>query len=324
MRLPNLKTGRMRSAVMIGHRLIGFGLIIAASIVLWRQYRDLNLETLLQQAERWGGLRVAVALGFCVISFLLLGLLEWLGLTWSGAFVRLRTALIGSVIVNGITHSLGANVVVAAFARSWAYRRSGLPLLPSATTTLFVAVSYALGLAVMVGLGLAVADAASIRTAGLEPLAARLLAGFLLALPVLYVIACIRWPLASLPGAVRLPAWPLALTQTVIGGVDTLLSAAILWLLIGDAAPPFPAFVIAYAIACLIALASFSPGGAGVFEAALLLVLPGVDPSALAAGMIGYRIVFYLLPLLAALGLAAQSLSGDVTPSRHHRTEAPP
>lgn len=308
---PFAFTDRTRSIVAIGHRLVGFLLIVGALVVLWTQYRDLSLQDLLQHAERWGGVRIATAIGFCILSFVLLGLLEWLGLNWSGVSVRLRTAMIGSAVVNGITHSLGANVVIAALARSWAYRRTGLRLLPSATTTLFAALSFALGLSAMVGLGLAVTGEETLRAAGLAPLGARMTAGVLLCLPVLYIAACARWPLAPLPGGVRLPIWPLALAQAVLGVVDVLLASAILWMLVGEAAPPFPAFVVAYAVACLIGLASLSPGGLGVFEAALLVVLPTTAPEALAAGMIGYRLVFYLLPLLAALALAALSLWAD-------------
>lgn len=317
-------TDRARAIVAIGHRLIGFGLIVGALVVLWTQYRSLNVQELFQHAERWGGGRIATAVGFCILSFLLLGVLEWLGLNWSGVSVRLRTAMIGSAIVNGITHSLGANVVIAAFARAWAYRRTGLPLLPSAMTTLFNALSFTLGLSAMAGLGLAVTAKADLQGAGLDPLAARMTAGALLAFPLLYIAACARWPLAPLPGGVRLPVWPLAVAQAVIGVLDTLLAAAILWILVGEGAPPLPAFVIAYVVACLMGLASFSPGGLGVFEAALLIVLPNTAPEALAAGMIGYRLIFYLLPLLTALGLAAPGLWQDGRASRARLTEASP
>lgn len=83
------------------------------------------------------------------------------------------------------------------------------------------------------------------------------------------------------------------------GIIDVLLALAILWVLVGEAAPPFTAFVAAYAIACVIGLASFSPGGLGVFEAALVVALPTAAPEALAAGMIGYRLVVVVLVLIA-------------------------
>lgn len=318
---PFALISRPRSVVVIGHRLVGSFLIVAALVVLWTQYRDLNVQDLLQHIALWGLGRIATAVAFCILSFFLLGLLEWLGLHWSGISLSLRAAMIGSAIVNGITHSLGANVVIAAFARSWAYRRTGLQLAPSTTTTLFAAVSYGLGLAGMVGLGLAVTDGGILHATGLDPFFARVLAGALLSLPVIYIAVCARWPLIPLVGGVRLPVWPLALAQSVLGIIDVLLASAILWMLVGEAAPPFTAFVVAYAVACLIGLASFSPGGLGVFEAALLVVLPTTAPEALAAGMIGYRLVFYLLPLLAAIALAALSLRRD---NRAARRETAP
>jgi uncharacterized membrane protein YbhN (UPF0104 family) len=69
------------------------------------------------------------------------------------------------------------------------------------------------------------------------------------------------------------------------------------------------AFVGAYAVACIVGLVSSVPGGAGVFESAMAALLPGVAPAALAAAFLGYRLAYYLLPLmLAALVLAADML----------------
>jgi uncharacterized membrane protein YbhN (UPF0104 family) len=54
-------------------------------------------------------------------------------------------------------------------------------------------------------------------------------------------------------------------------------------------------------------LASSVPGGAGIFESALATLLPAVDTAALAAAFLGYRLSYYLLPLV----IAALALAGD-------------
>jgi phosphatidylglycerol lysyltransferase len=54
-----------------------------------------------------------------------------------------------------------------------------------------------------------------------------------------------------------------------------------------------------------------------VFEGALVALLPQLPRPALAAGMLGYRLFYYLLPL----GISAVALAGDALMARR---QAPP
>ena len=72
--------------------------------------------------------------------------------------------------------------------------------------------------------------------------------------------------------------------------------------------PGYFGFVGAYAVACIAGLASSVPGGAGVFESAMAALLPSVDAAVLAAAFLGYRLCFYILPLIIAfLALAVDA-----------------
>jgi uncharacterized membrane protein YbhN (UPF0104 family) len=68
-------------------------------------------------------------------------------------------------------------------------------------------------------------------------------------------------------------------------------------------------FVGAYAVAAVAGLISTVPGGAGVFEGTLSTLLSNVDAAHLAAAFLGYRLAYYVLPLvIAALALAGDTL----------------
>ena len=71
---------------------------------------------------------------------------------------------------------------------------------------------------------------------------------------------------------------------------------------IGMRGPSYLTFVGAYAVACTVGLASSVPGGVGVFESAMAALLPGVEAAALAAAFLGYRLSYYILPLILAAG----------------------
>ena len=45
------------------------------------------------------------------------------------------------------------------------------------------------------------------------------------------------------------------------------------------------------------------PGGAGVFETAMLKLLPQIDRTNLAAAFLGFRLFYYLTPLVIGLGM---------------------
>lgn len=305
----NPPRGRVPTALRLwAPRLVGVTLLTWAAVILWRDLHALDPRDIAAQMRAWGPWRIALAVGLGAVSFGLTAVVEWLALRWSGAPLSFPTAALRSFMVNGLIHSLGANVVVATLARSWIYRRTGLRLLASATTTAFAAMSLMCGLAILVGSGLLVAEPQQLRAIRLVAADARLGGGFLLAAVAAYVALCAAFPRAKLFKTVRLPSASYAAAQAVIGVVDNGVSAALLWLLIGHGAPPYATFIVAYALAYLAGLFSNVPGGAGVFEAALVLLLPHAARVPLAAGFLGFRLIFYLLPLMLALALVGMEL----------------
>ena len=89
--------------------------------------------------------------------------------------------------------------------------------------------------------------------------------------------------------------------------VDWTLAALTLWLLLPPVGLGFFAFAGVYTAASIAGVVSHVPAGLGVFEAVLLLSLPeGAHAPGVAAALILYRLIYYVLPLLlAALVFAA-------------------
>ena len=85
--------------------------------------------------------------------------------------------------------------------------------------------------------------------------------------------------------------------------IDNAVAAAIFWILLPIGSVDYLAFVGIYAPSVVAGLLSHVPGGVGVFEGSLSALLRGAEPAALAAAFLGYRLFFFLIPLLVA-GLA--------------------
>ena len=285
-------------------------LLVLAAWVLWREFHHLSLAAVLSAMAAWGPGAIAAALVLSAVSFVLMGVIEWVGLRWTGARLPWGPALSGSFVANAIAHSLGANLLVSGAIRARLYERFGVTLAQVAATTLFAGLSFAVGLAALSGLGLVLARPEHLAAIALPAGAARALGWLLLAFALSYVAVCALWrrPLTAFGHSLVLPSGRDAVAQLVVGAADNGIAAAIIWILLPPGATSYATFVGAYAVACVAGLASSVPGGAGVFEGALATLLPRVDAAALAAAFLGYRLVYYLAPLmLAFLGLTVDT-----------------
>lgn len=293
----------------IAARLLPVALLAAAAYVLWRELHGLSLQQIVDEIRAWGPIRIAGGVALAAVSYGLLATNEQLGLRWAGAKVPLRAGFPGSFVAHAFANSIGLTPIVAGAVRARLYGRYGVDVGKVARTTVYCAVSFALGLASLAGFSLLTAPAATFEALRLDPAMARAAGGALLCLPVAYLAACglARGPLRLFGRSLVLPRFSWGLAQVAIGVADNLMTSALVWMLVGDAAPPFPAFASAYAVSTAAGLFSGLPGGVGVFEGAMLALLPNLDRAAITAAFVGYRLFYYIAPLtLAALMLLSQ------------------
>jgi len=93
--------------------------------------------------------------------------------------------------------------------------------------------------------------------------------------------------------------------------LDWMLASLVLFVLLSAGpAIPFPAFLAAYLLAQLAGLVSQVPGRLGVFETMIVLILsPRLPADHIAGALLGYRALYYCLPLvIAALLLGLQEI----------------
>jgi glycosyltransferase 2 family protein len=104
------------------------------------------------------------------------------------------------------------------------------------------------------------------------------------------------------PWTVTLPGGPLTLLQIAIGIVDLGFCALAMYVLVPD--EPNLGFVVVAVIfvsATLLGFASHSPGGLGVFDAAMLVGLWQMDREELLAGMLLFRVLYYIGPFVISV-----------------------
>lgn len=216
-----------------------------------------------------------------------------------------------SFVAYALGNSLGFSFATAPMVRGRLYR--GL-LTPGEVAT----VSALTGLAVMggaaaaAGLGL-LAGSADLSRHGFGPVWLWWLAGGLLLTPLagFLVLAAGRQRVATISGiSISTPDAPRAALQALFAVCDWAAAAGVLYVLLPDHGGwSYPAFLAVFIASGLLGAVSGSPGGLGVFEAAILALSPVSEhaPGA-AAALVVYRLLYTLAPL----GLAAAMLGQDI------------
>jgi uncharacterized membrane protein YbhN (UPF0104 family) len=316
--LPAAEARPLARVGKVALRIVPLLLLVAAFFVLRREFRGLSWAEVAAAMHGWGHVAMAAALVLSALSFMLMGVIEWLGLRWTGARLPWVVALVGSFLSGAIGHAIGANLLVAGAVRARLYDRYGVNLTQVAGTTLFNGMSFAVGLAALGGSGLLLASQAELDATAIPAYLARGAGGLLLAGALGWVATCF-WrhgkPLSAFGHSLSLPSGRDAVLQLVIGVVDNGIAAGIIWVLLPHGATSYASFVGAYAVACVAGLISGVPGGAGVFESAISTLLPSVKAAPLAAAFLGYRLAYYLLPLI----IAVIGLTGDTITERLRR-----
>jgi phosphatidylglycerol lysyltransferase len=98
------------------------------------------------------------------------------------------------------------------------------------------------------------------------------------------------------------PSFGYALSQMAAGSLDWICSGTALYLLLPPNSLTFPSFMVIYLLAQVVGFASQVPGGLGVLETVVIVLLSPVlrAPDVLGA-MLAFRLVYYLIPFILAL-----------------------
>lgn len=302
-------SSRSRAPLAAG---IGVALLAFALWVLHGELTHIRLADVRQAFGQVGRSAFGLTLLATACSYLALtgfDLLALRHLKQSLSYARIAAA---SFIATAVGHNLGLAMLTAGAVRMRLYTAWGLAASDVVLMAGLVAATFAIGVTCAAGLALLLEPTAAAGWLHLDAALARGLGALLLAAVLVYM-AFARWwrrPLNLGRWQLQVPAPGMAWRQIALALVDLSCAALALWALLpAEAAPPFAVFLGVYVVAIVAGIVSHVPGGLGVFETVLLLALPQVPRDALLAAIVGYRIVYYLLPLaLAALLAAALSL----------------
>jgi hypothetical protein len=298
---------RRKKMLQLGGTLASIALFSISLVVLYNVVNDLDANEVRAAFSRatWG--QIGAALGFTALSYLMLTGYDVVALkAVTVQPVPYRVAALASFTSYAVSFTLGFPLLTAATVRYWIYSSIGLSARVIASLTLIAGITFWLGMGVVLG-SVMIAMPFSSATFTRLPLSMNMLIGGGILAGVgayLLMVKKGRRRLRVQGWSMRLPGVGVTLRQLALGAMDVIAGAAVLYVLLPQGANvPFATMLAAYVFACLLGIASHAPGGIGVFEATMLLALPGVPREPLLGALLVYRLCYYLIPFLLALTL---------------------
>ena len=284
---------------------ISIAIIAIAVYVLFNILREIEFKEVVHALVTTEPRNILLAALFVAGGYFTLTFYDLFALRTIGRHdVPYRIAALGGFTSYSVGHNVGASVFTGGAVRYRIYSAWGLNAVEVAKLCFIAGLTFWLGNATVLGLGIAYVPEAASSINQLPPWVNRLLAIATLIILALYVIWV--WTGQRVVGRdgwqVTLPGGPLTLLQIGIGILDLTFCAFAMYMLMPD--EPHIGFVtlaVIFVAATLLGFASHSPGGLGVFDAAMLVALWQYDKEELLAGLLLFRLLYYIVPFALSL-----------------------
>jgi uncharacterized membrane protein YbhN (UPF0104 family) len=288
---------------------IGFALsatIVGISIyVLVHVLQDLDLARVAANVRTMPAARIGWAVVFIAGAYGTLTCYDLFALRTLGArHVPYRIAAFASFTSYAIGHNIGATAFSGGAIRYRIYSQFGLGVVDVAKVCFLTGLTFWLGNLAVLGSGMAYRPDGPGRILQLPPETVRVIGIVALVLLGGYVAWASRRPrmIGLRSWAVGLPGGLSTLIQIGIGLADLGCSSLAMYSVIPSVGEDqFFTIAVAFVSATLLGFASHAPGSLGVFDAAMLVALPGIPKEELVASLLVFRMLYFMIPFCLAL-----------------------
>ena len=282
-------------------------------LALWSLHHELatlHYRDIRQALRAVPRAQMLAALGFTALGYAALVSYDWLSLRYIQRRLATRRVAFVGFVAYALSQSLGFPMLLGGSLRYRFYSAWGLSSADIALAVGFNAVTFWLGVVGIGGAVFLIEPRATPDLLGLPVASLATIGALLLVLVAAYLVASATYkaPFRALGWEFSLPRPSLAIAQVAISSLDWVAAGAVLYALLPVQQPslPFGAFLAAFLLAQVVGLLSHVPGGVGVFESIIVILLKEEVPAAeLVGALLAYRVVYYLVPLGAALALLA-------------------
>lgn len=310
-------SGSVRGVARWGAPAFTVAVAIAALWVLHAQLAGYDFPGIARAMRAIPLARIFVAAAFTLLSYAILIAYDALSLAYVRQPMSSARTGFASFIAYGLSQTLGFPAFTGGAVRYRLWRGWGLSAPDAVRAAAFAGVTFTIGLMLVTGVSLVLEPSTILRQFGMSAGLPRALGALLLAAVGAFVLLSLQRGGTTM-GVARwsfpVPRASLALTQLVVAAGDWTAAAVVLYALLplplthdlAAAGLGFLPFAGAFVIAQTAGQLSHVPGGLGVFDALMVVLLrPFLPPDRLLGALIAYRAIYYLAPFVLALGMLA-------------------
>jgi len=293
-----------RLTPLLGVGLFGVALIALHHALAGHQYRDIAAQIESISASRLMLAAMLTAVGYGVLTGY-----DFLGLRYVGKRLPPARVAAASFVAYAFSNNIGFAALAGGSVRLPLYSGWGLSTVDVAKLVGFAALTFWIGFLALEGMALAFAPLPASMPSFLHGGWARVTGAAMLASVTAYLLTALlrRQPLTIRGLEIAPPGPATALTQIMVSTLDWALAGAALYVLMpAELHLSYPNFLAIFLLAQVVGLVSHVPGGLGVFESVVVLLLgEHAPPPAVVAALLAFRLVYYLIPLGVAAGILA-------------------
>jgi phosphatidylglycerol lysyltransferase len=293
----------------------GLSLILFAAAVwlLHNELKTYHLKDILHVFEAIPGAHLWAAAGLTILSYAVMTGYDMLAMRYIQYPLSFSKIGLASFIGYAFSNNIGMSMIAGASVRYRLYSAWGLSTLQITQVVAFCTLTLWLGFFTLGGAVFLIEPLTLPAAIHLPLTSVRAIGILMMAVVLAYGIltAAKKAPITIRQWEIQLPSIGLFVSQLIIAVLDWMLASLVLFVLLAPGTMiSYPEFLAAYLLAQLAGLVSQVPGGLGVFETVIVLMLSARLPANQIFGaLLGYRALYYWLPLgTAALLLGSQEI----------------
>jgi phosphatidylglycerol lysyltransferase len=279
-------------------------LFIAALVVLFHEFRTYHLRDILENVHNINSHKIYLAILLTAVGYLLMTGYDYLALEYIDHRLPYTKIGFASFIGYAFSNNLGMSYLSGGTVRYRFYTLWGLSVIDVTKIISYCVATLWLGFFAIAGVVFVMEPQILPPQVSFPIHSVRLLGIILLALVTVSAILSltVKKPLTIRDWEFSMPSLGMLLKPIALASVDWAIAGAVIYVLL-PTVPGFTyfKFLSIFLIAQFAGNSSQIPGGLGVFETIIILLIPPELPLSQVAGpLVLFRFIYYIIPLVAA------------------------
>ena len=287
--------------------LFGLLLLVLSVWAIANELREYNYLDILNSLAAIPKSRLSWAIWLTALGYLVMIGYDILGFSYINHSLSWNKIALTNFISSAFSNTIGFALLTGSAIRYRFYASWGVSAVAIAQVIAFANFTFWLGMFAVAGFLFLVNPLKIPTQLHLPFTTVRPIGVIFLVLVAIYLLGSIliNQPLIIRGEEFRFPSFKISLAQIAISSFDWILAAAVLYAVLpANISLSYLDFLGIYLLAMFAGVVSNVPGGLGVFETIILLILSSkVSGPAILGSLLAYRGVYYFLPLLVAAAL---------------------